>query len=163
LQQYCQTFLNLLPESKNSVLYPGLKKSKLIIEYNFDFDLLGITTSAKSYKLAWELNHMLAIRLVKQNDIIVGFKNNIERTYSFFTHQTAACQIKLFRNKPNEADAEKHFLVPEYPHFDYIMMFQCDERPLVKKMLESIKQISSVELATFIPLADLKSKENFIF
>jgi hypothetical protein len=42
-----------------------MKKSKLLIDYEFDFELLGLSASAKGYKLAWELNQVLGIQLVK--------------------------------------------------------------------------------------------------
>ena len=51
-----------------------MKKSRLDIEYDFDFELLGIHSSARGYKLAWEINQALGIQLVKQPDLVVGFK-----------------------------------------------------------------------------------------
>ena len=45
-----------------------MKKNKLVIEYDFDFELLGILSSARGYKLAWEINQALGIQLVKQQD-----------------------------------------------------------------------------------------------
>ena len=53
-----------------------MKKSKLVIEYEYDFDLLGLTSTARGYKLAWEINQALHVQLVKQPDLAVGFKNN---------------------------------------------------------------------------------------
>jgi hypothetical protein len=53
-----------------------MKRNKLIIDYEFDFELIGIISTAKGYKLAWEINQLLAIHLVKQPDMVVGFKNN---------------------------------------------------------------------------------------
>jgi hypothetical protein len=139
-----------------------MKKSKLIIEYDFDFDLIGIASAARGYKFAWELNRLFSIHLIKQLDLVIGYKNDIERNYAYFSHITPLTQIRLFRNKPNELDNAKS-LVPEHPHYDFILMVQGEEQSLAKKMLGSIKKISSVELATFIPLDGLKSKENFIF
>ena len=43
-----------------------MRKSKLIIEYEYDFNLIGLISTAKGYKLAWELNQALGIHLVKQ-------------------------------------------------------------------------------------------------
>jgi hypothetical protein len=63
-----------------------MKKSKLIIDYEFNFELVGLTSTAKGYKLAWEINQALGIHLIKQPDLIVGFKNNEEKSFSFYAY-----------------------------------------------------------------------------
>lgn len=40
-----------------------MKKSKLLYETTFDFDLLGLVAPLKDYKLAWLINTTLGIRL----------------------------------------------------------------------------------------------------
>lgn len=101
-----------------------MKKTKLVVEYDFDFVLVGITTSLKAYKLAWEL--------------------------------------RLLANKLQDADG-RFLLAPEYPHFDYLLVVQDAEQSFAENILEAVRQIPSVELAAFIPLETLKTKENFIF
>ena len=76
-----------------------MKKSKLIIEYDFDFELLGILSSARDYKLAWEINQVLGIQLVKQPDLVVGFKNSEEKSFSFYAHETQLNRLKLFKKQ----------------------------------------------------------------
>ena len=65
-----------------------MKKSKLVIDYEYNFELIGITTAVRGYKLAWELNQRLAVNLVKQPDLVVGFKNNDEKSFSFYSFET---------------------------------------------------------------------------
>jgi hypothetical protein len=140
-----------------------MKKTKLVVEYDFDFVLLGLASSFKGYKLAWELNKRLGLHLVKKEDILMGFKGNIERSFSCHVHQTNTRFIRLIRNKPQETDGGKYFLAPEYPHFDYLLVVQAGEQSFAENLLDAVRQIPSVELAAFIPLDTLKSKENFIF
>jgi len=45
-----------------------MKKKRLDIEYTFDFDLYGIISNVKAYKLAWELNNLLGSKLQKKDD-----------------------------------------------------------------------------------------------
>ena len=45
-----------------------MKRTKLVIDYEYDFNLIGIISTAKGYKLAWELNQALGIHLVKQSE-----------------------------------------------------------------------------------------------
>ena len=88
-----------------------MKKKRLEIDYNFDFELLGVISSAKGYKLAWDINHAVSIRLIKQSDLIIHFSNQIIGSFTYFSHESALNTIKLFRNKPAEPEAAKNLLV----------------------------------------------------
>ncbi|MEP6735347.1 MAG: IPExxxVDY family protein [Chryseolinea sp.] len=140
-----------------------MKKSKLIIDYDFDFELMGVVSSAKGYKLAWEMNQTLKINLVKQPDLIVGFKNNEEKSFAHFAHQTQLNRLKVFKNKPSEQDAGKYFLIPEFPHFDFIILADMEEQNNDHQLIDMIRSIASIQLVAGIPLDGLKSKSNFIF
>jgi hypothetical protein len=140
-----------------------MKKSKLVIDYEFDFELIGIRSSAKGYKLAWEINNQLGIHLIRQPDLTVGFKKGEERKFSFYAHETRLNRLKLFKNKPVDTDSGKYFLIPEFHHFDFIILIQMDDLAQRDTFLEQLKQISSIELSASIPLEGLKSKSNFIF
>lgn len=139
-----------------------MKKSKLVIDYEFDFGLWGVTTAARGYKLAWEINHHLGIRLVKQPDLVVGFKNNEEKSFSFYAYETPLNRLKLFKNRPSDHDAGKYFLIPEFPHYDFIILAAMEEHH-THELLRHIRTIPAVELVASIPLDGLKSKSNFIF
>jgi hypothetical protein len=140
-----------------------MKKSKLVIEYDFDFELLGILSSARGYKLAWEINHALGIQLVKQPDLVVGFKNNIEKNFSFYAHETQLNRLKLFKNKPSEQESGKYFLIPEFPHFDFIILAAMEEQYAPQTLIQRIRSIDVIQMVASIPLEGLKSKSNFIF
>lgn len=140
-----------------------MKKKKLEIEYTFDFELLGITSSAKGYKLAWEVNSVLGSRLAKQPDLTVVIKPNIMCSYAHYSHENEVNTLMLFRNRPNEPDLTRQVLVPEFPHYDYILLTKGEAHMDSKRLQELLRKISSIELVAFIPLAALKSKDNFIF
>ncbi|MEO8470751.1 MAG: IPExxxVDY family protein [Chryseolinea sp.] len=140
-----------------------MKKSKLIIDYDFDFELMGVVSSAKGYKLAWEMNQTLKINLVKQPDLIVGFKNNEEKGFAHFAYQTQLNRLKVFKNKPSEQEAGKYFLIPEFPHFDFIILADMEEQNKDHQLIDMIRSIASIQLVAGIPLDGLKSKSNFIF
>ncbi|HEU5292764.1 MAG TPA: IPExxxVDY family protein [Cyclobacteriaceae bacterium] len=140
-----------------------MKKSKLVIDYEYDFELIGIRSSAKGYKLAWELNNHLGIHLIRQPDLMVGFKKDEEKNFSFYAHETRLNRLKLFKNKPVDSDTGKYFLIPEFHHFDFILLVQMDDSNQREAFLQQLKTISSIELTATIPLDGLKSKSNFIF
>jgi hypothetical protein len=138
-----------------------MKRNRLEIEYSFDFELLGLTTSAKSYKLAWDLNQKLHIRLVRKADLVIQIRS-LQLSYSVHADESPVNTVRLFRNKSNEMEQSKHLLVPEYPHGDFILMVQGEELQS-NRFREELRNIPSIELVAFIPLDTLKSKENFIF
>jgi hypothetical protein len=140
-----------------------MKKKRLEIEYSFDFELLGVISSAKGYKLAWDINATLASRLVKQKDLLIQLKSYTVASYSYFSFENEVNTLKLFRNKPNEVELVKNLLVPEFPHYDYIILTRGEEHQSSNRLQELLRNNPSIELVAFIPLDALKSKDNFIF
>lgn len=140
-----------------------MKKSRLDIEYTYDFELLGLISSVKGYRLAWEINRLLGLRLIKQPDLVIHQKNKSILNYSYFASGGIVNRMKLFRNKSNETDTAKNLLVPEFPHLDYILLTEGEEHMEINRLQELLRNIASIELVAFLPLATLKSRDNFIF
>lgn len=140
-----------------------MKKSKLIVEYEIDFDAFGIASSAKGYKLAWEINKRLNVHLVKQEDLVVGLRKNIEKSFPYFSFETPLNRLKLLKNKPVEESAGKYFLVPEFPHFDFIILARLNELDVKEPLMELLRQIPAIALVSNIDIEKLKSKSNFVF
>ena len=139
-----------------------MKKRRLEIEYNYDFELLGVASSARSYKLAWEINRALDVSLVKKEDLRMSTKEG-DFYFAFYSHQSAVNTVNLFRNRSNESDIKGIYLVPEHPHLDFILYAKGNEEVKGVRLLELLREIPSIELVAFLPLAALKSKDNFIF
>ncbi len=142
---------------------PKIKKNKLEIQYSYDFELLGIRTSLKGYKLAWQLNKILRINLVKQEDLVLHHRKELTSSHDHYAYSTPLNQLHLFRNRPLDTENAVPELVPEFPHFDFILMTQSEENLSGNRLQEYLRAIPSVELVTLIPLTSLKSKDNFIF
>jgi hypothetical protein len=139
-----------------------MKKRRLEVEFAYDFELMGLISSARGYKLAWEINHTLGVNLVKKDDLKMTTREG-DFFFSFYSHQSAVNTFNLFRNRSNEGDNKGIFLVPEHPHLDYILYAKGDEEMGSKRLQEVLRNIPSIELVAFLPLAALKSKDNFIF
>lgn len=139
-----------------------MKKKRLDVEFTYDFELLGIHSSARGYKLAWEINQALEIQLQKKPDLKIHDKSG-EFSFSHFEHQSIVNTLRLFRNKPNESENSMLLLVPEHPTVDYILYSQGEGHVEGKRLHELLRNIPSIEWVAFIPLAALKSKDNFIF
>lgn len=143
-----------------------MKKKRLEIDYDVDFRLIGLCTPMKPHKLAWELNQRLNVRLCRMADYEIQSNAQTIHRYIYFLHTTGVSTIRLFRNRPLESgspDAAKWLLVPEHPLFDYIVMTTSRESDQAPEVLEAAKNIPTMALSAFLPLASLKSTGNFIF
>ncbi|MEI9920251.1 MAG: IPExxxVDY family protein [Bacteroidota bacterium] len=136
-----------------------MKKRRLDVDFAYDFELTGLISSARGYKLAWEINHVLGTDLVRKDDLKMTTREG-EFFFTFFEHQSSLNTVKLFRNRASEGD---QFLVPDHSHLDYILYTKGDEDVASKRLQEVLRNIPSIELVAFLPLAALKSKDNFIF
>src|SRR5262245_28466343 len=117
-----------------------MKKKRLDVEFSYDFELLGIHSSARGYKLAWEINQILNVQLQKKEDLKIHDKSG-EFSFSHFEHQSMINTLRLFRNKPNEAESSVLLLVPEHPAVDYILYCQGDEQVEGKRLHELLRNI----------------------
>lgn len=143
---------------------PLVKGKKLHIEYEYDFTLLGLATSAREYKLAWHVNTALGIRLVKQDEIIVEFLNDREIIISHFLFKTEYSTFRLLKNKSLTGAGKSGFLLAELAHFDYLIMINDDGGFFdPDSTLAALKKIPVVEYLATINIDKLKEKENLIF
>lgn len=140
-----------------------MKKSKLVIEYTYDFNLLGLISSMKGYKLAWLINQTLPVHLVRQPDLRILYKDEAEQGFAYFSFETPLNRLKLFKNQSFDTDRGKYFLVPEFPHFDFIILAAMETPYTSEFIMNKLRSIIEIQLASTIPVHSLKSKSNFIF
>ncbi len=139
-----------------------MNRYELEEEYEFDFNVLGISCHEKDYRICWAINQVLGITMQKEEkDIeVIIKKSNRHSMHTMFSDIDFDNEIdyRLIANRSTMG-----FLIPEKPQADYIFIatdhFQLD----FNEMNQKIKLIPFV-LTTFeIDLETLKSKENLIF
>lgn len=140
-----------------------MKKNKLEIDYGFDFKLLGLVCAQRPHKLAWELNNVLEMDLIRQPDHVIPVKSGDGPQFAYFLHQTEITTIRLFKNRSADEGTSKWLLAEEHPRLDYLMMIESGEEGIDHQIINAIKNISTIEWSAFLPLASLKRKENFMF
>lgn len=140
-----------------------MKKTKLLIDYEYDFTLLAVLSNVREYKLAWSINKQLHIRLVKENDLHLNFlsqQNLIVSNYKFATEHTT---FRLLKNKSVQ-DGSNAFLIPELRGFDYLIMIQGVGDFFEGMNIEqALKDIPLIQYISKVNINQLKSKENLIF
>jgi hypothetical protein len=137
------------------------RKKLLDVVFDYDFELFGITTTVKPFRLAWAINRALDVRLAKKADLTIT--DDQDPAFSHHVYQTHVSTLRLIRNRPLEAPGKAQLLVPELPHLDYFLYRKGLDAYDSKRLQEVLRLIPSVELVCFLPLAALKNKDLFIF
>lgn len=137
----------------------------LDIEYNYDFDLYGVVSPVKDYKLAWALNNLFDLRLSKQKDLcydLMGKDRLIISNYEYITDHSI---IRLFKNKAlSPSTLKKPFLLPDIKEYDYVLQISGAIQQLYPQ--EFMRKLLNTSLVQYVKQFDpltLKFKENLIF
>jgi len=140
-----------------------MAKNRLVFDPDYDFELYGIITSIREYKLAWELNKRLEIHLVKQPDIGLEFVKEGQVIISNFKFEKDGSIFKLLRNKSaDQPDNKVLYLLPELQKFDYFLLIK-SQLIDINEITAKIKSISLVDFVSHFEVSGIKSKENLIF
>jgi hypothetical protein len=135
------------------------------IEYNYDFDLFGVVSPIKDYKLAWIMNKLFDFRLSKQQDLYYDLKGKERLIISNYQHVTDHKVIRLFKNRALGASTlKKPFLLPDIKEYDYVLQISGAMQQFhIQEFISSLLNTSLVQyVKQFDPLT-LKFKENLIF
>ena len=141
-----------------------MKKSKLIVDHNFDFELVGIISNAKGYKLTWEINRALKLNLIKAKDLVLSFIDNNHLTILNYKYETENNKLLLIKNRGVESDGiPGSFLIPELQRFDYLLWARSVDEFDFVLWIDKIKELRVIQYAIRIDIEKLKSKENLLF
>ena len=141
-----------------------MRRIRLDDGVDYRFDVYGLITPVREYKLAWLLNRQLGIRLVKKEDIRIDFINSPSLVISNYLYATENSYFRLMKNRSQDDDDLKACLLPELQRFDFIVLTGGMEESLpqgvIKTRLSELPQIQYIQ--RFEPEA-LKSRDNLIF
>ncbi len=142
-----------------------MKKTRLQIEYDYDFFLLGIVTAVKEYKLAWYLNDALGVDLTKQEDIVIPKVDTNNLTISNLMFKTEHATIRLIGNRSVEESSDiKSNLLPELQNFTHFFVLQDESEAFDKiALMDQLKSIEIIDYVVAIEPEKLKNKDNLIF
>lgn len=136
--------------------------AKLIVEYDYDFDVYAIISPVKDYKLAWCINSQLSFEFEKQQDVLLEYNNGAKMYFSSFSYETEYNCYRLLKNKSCEySNISKPYLLSELKDYDYILVVDGEgEREGLTEYLKSVNNI--IYIKQFNP-ENLKSRENLIY
>jgi len=147
-----------------TVLMP-MSTTKLVIDYEYEFDLYGVVAPIKEYKLAWLLNRGFGWDLTKSKDIEVDFLNDGMMIISNYSQENDFSFYRLLKNQCSETKKIKApYLLPEIKQFDFVLQLEGEILYKLEEadVLEKLRNISGIHFATKIDVENLKSKDNLL-
>lgn len=140
-----------------------MKKIKLFIEHQYDFELLGIVAPIKEYKMAWVVNHSLNSKLVKSDDFELELLNQPLLVISNFVEEKENGFVQLLKNKSNSEGENSLYLIPELRMMDFFLLVQDQTHEIdLNDYIEKLSENSFVQNVVKLNISKLKSKDNLL-
>ena len=140
-----------------------MKKAKLLVEPTFDFELLGIVSPIRDYRMAWLVNKELELNLVKVDDLELEFLSAEKLEISQYFLSLPHGFIQLLKNKALNSSEQLAYLIPELKNLDYFLLAQDETDQLeLSNFMEKLSQNPLVQSIVRIDISKLKSKENLL-
>lgn len=140
-----------------------MKKNKLIFDFQIDFEILGIVSPVKDYKLAWAINKQLELRLKKVDDYLLEQVNQADLLVPQFLQKKEHGFVQLLKNKSSTFGPAPAYLIPELRMMDYFMLIQDFTEELnLNTYIERLSEVNFIQNVVKIDASKLKSKENLL-
>lgn len=126
---------------------------------DYSFNLLGINTSLRGYRVAWNLNKALHINL-SRNDVVEALTSSGEKAQ--FNLYTCHCESDgaLFSLIENRSGS--NLFLPELPRADFLL--RIDDTPTLdwEAIVSDVRAVQGISAVFPIEVAHLKSKQNLL-
>ena len=136
-----------------------MKKTKLFVEPTYDFELLGLVSPVKDYKMAWLINRELDLDLVKSDDIQIEFVTSSRLEISQYLLSLPHGFIQLLKNKALNTSQQLAYLIPELRNLDYFLLVQ--DQTQQTSIATFVKQLSQNSFIQNVVRLDI-STENLL-
>ena len=136
-------------------------KHNLVIDYEFDYGMIGICSHHVDYRLVWGINEKLNLQLSKADeDFIVVNKKGHKTQHSLFAFKDADNLIEYYLIKNKN---EGKFLIPEKQEVDYFLFLLENYKEDTLELMQKLKTVSSVLAVFNFDPKEISSVENLIF
>lgn len=129
-------------------------------EYDFSFALYGIVATCKDYKMAWSLNRLLGLSLVRQQELCYHLPDCQTMYISNFEHNGPHSTVRLFRNKAVGTTTVKNpFLLPDSKEYDFIMQITGAMQQYLKP--QELRNLTLVQYIKQLDRSHLRTKNTY--
>jgi hypothetical protein len=140
-----------------------MKKAKLLVEPTFDFELLGLVSPIREYRMAWLINQEMDLNLVKADDLELEFLNTPKLEISQYFLSLPHGFIQLLKNKALNSSQQLAYLIPELKNLDYFLLVQDEtEQMQLSTFIDQLAKNPLIQSIVRIDISKLKSKENLL-
>lgn len=138
-----------------------MSKKILRVEYDFDFTLIGISSSIRDYRLCWYINKNLPFRFQRDTDITIFNEFGNESYHSCFKYSIENLEVDLYI-LGNKSGLE--YILPESKESDFLFLstetLNYEEEKLI---LNGLNKIETVQTAFMLDPNSFRNKENLLF
>lgn len=135
------------------------KKHKLTFQLDFNFFLLGISSSENDYRLSWEINKKLKISLKKSTDHVIKRKET-EQFFPVYMFDDDELYIQYFLIGNH---CENGYLIEELRNIDYFLQIHGDLTDRQQEQISSsVRNIKGITGLFKLDVNTLKSKNKLI-
>jgi hypothetical protein len=131
-------------------------------EYDFEFNLLGISSHVHGYRICWAVNKMLGLDLAKLDEEILIRTNKIAEPTSFsvyyYLDENSEVEFELIANRH-----EQGYLVPELKTADYFLKISDYYPEEMDDVILELRKSSIINMAFEVDIDSLRSKQNLLF
>lgn len=140
-----------------------MKKAVLHIEHTYDFELLGLVSPVKDYKMAWLINRELNLNLVRSEDLEIEFLSLPGLKISQFFLSLPHGFVQLLKNKALNSTHQISYLIPELKSIDYFLLIQDQTFQLsINTFANQLAKNPFIQNIMKLDISKLKSKENLL-
>ena len=136
----------------------NIKRSNIEF-YADDFKVVGIVSNSKEYKIAWILNNLLNINLIKSDNILIKLINNQLISVSCLNYKDKKKYIRLLTNRLNNKENVKSHFISKLSKFDYFLQFSVNFFEFESfNIINELKRDNRIQFANFVDVNKLKEK-----
>ncbi len=132
-----------------------MKKIVLDLEDSFDFEVIGICTSLVDYRLAWEINQSLGLKLSRSGEdyFKTNKKGEVLSSHSLYedVDEDQGTDYILIKNK----NKGKH-LISELEMIDFFFLIN-DSRNDVSETSVKLRNVPTIQTTVVIDVEEYKS------
>tara|TARA_B100000676_G_scaffold150352_1_gene148547 strand:+ start:951 stop:1379 length:429 start_codon:yes stop_codon:yes gene_type:complete len=125
---------------------------------NNDYQLIGIVSSSKEFKIAWIINNSLEVSLSKIDNEIIKLSNGSSLSISHLLYRRNKGYIRLINNKIIYSKG-KSSLISSLSNFDYIIQFSSNFFEFESfNIINKLKSNNDIQFANFVDHKSIKEK-----
>jgi len=138
------------------------KSHKLIVEDDFHFFLVVISSHENDYRLSWAINTHLKMALKRADNLQIHnprIKQDQEFSLYQFTDLETVLHYNLIANR-----CDNGFLLEEMKNIDYVLKIMGDaSKNFPEQLVNKLKKIDIITTAFEIDPSELKSRKKLLF